>query len=77
MHSAKFFRLAERCAAYRGVMQARVQQEQQSGKPVGGRRPPPTSLAQRANISKQGGEAAAVPATGPSYMVDKMREARA
>lgn len=88
--AAKFFRLAERCAAYKGVIQARIVAEHQAAEesrtstststnppPPTRKAPPTTSAAQRLNLQKRGGETATVPATSTTYLAEKLKGARA
>lgn len=76
MESAKFFRLAERVAAYDGVMRARVLQEAEQQK----KRPRPrgatTPSTQRRHLREAGGEVSAVPSAQPSYLTERLKEAR-
>lgn len=86
MDSARFFRLAERCAAYPGVMRARVMAEQEkaeseprgresSSKPSTGRADP-VGAAQRHNLKERGAEVASVASSAPSYLADRLKGRR-
>lgn len=80
--SAKFFRLAERLPAFKGVMQARVMEQNEEVKKVteatSTRSAPSTTngTQQRHNLRERGGDAVAVPNGRASYLADKLKEAR-
>lgn len=77
--SARFFRLAERTFAFRGVMQSRVMQEVQSPSPTGspapsGKTKSINATAQRVNLRGRGAETRAVKLEHPSYLHELLRE---
>lgn len=71
MESARFFRLAERVAAYHGVMRARVLKQEEEGP-----RRSRTPAEQRKNLRQTGGDVVAVPSSQKSYLAERLKEAR-
>jgi len=82
MHSARFFRLAERCSAYPGVIRARALAEEsqrtrgsQIEQEPRGVRPDATGAAQRYNLRSRGGEVASVASSRSSYLAERLKGA--
>ena len=74
--AARFFRLAERLPAYRGVIQARVLQEsEQPSAPVQPTTTPQHPIQQRLALRETGGEVATVASNQPSYLGERLKEA--
>lgn len=76
--SARFFRLAERTFAFKGVMQARYLEEEERRTKGGARHATPsatpkTPTLQRVALAKEGGQVVQVESTERSYLHDLVR----
>ena len=74
--SARFFRLAERTFAFKGVMQARYLEEEERRTKGGGpsaTSTPKTPTLQRVGLAKSGGQVVTVESGERSYLHDLVR----